>query len=49
LLEQDAWDSPKALALRQKLDAWGYGNEADLVRADTTIRVKAYNRKLSKA
>jgi predicted ATP-binding protein involved in virulence len=47
LLESDNWDSSEALELRQRLDEWGHGNEPALVRADTMIRLKKYNRKLS--
>lgn len=37
LVDQDKWDSPDALALRQKLDARYQGNEPALLEADLLI------------
>ena len=46
LIDKDEWDTPEALELRRKLNAWGHGNEPELVRADTMIRFRKYNRTL---
>ena len=37
LVDDRLWDSPRALALRGKLDAWSKGNEPRLVDADLQI------------
>ncbi|WP_405379312.1 AAA family ATPase [Phascolarctobacterium sp.] len=47
LVSQDKWDTPEALALRKRLDAWAKGNEPALLRADMDIRMRQFRRKRS--
>lgn len=44
LVEQDQWDQPKALALREELDQWAGNKEAELARLDVDIRMRAFRR-----
>jgi len=44
LVQQDAWDSEEAIALRKKLDDWGQGFEPALAKVDIDIRMRAYRR-----
>lgn len=44
LVEQDKWDSQKAVELRQRLDAWGAEYEPELARLDMDIKIKDWER-----
>ncbi len=46
LIDNDQWDTPEALTLRQTLDEWSRGNEPELVKADIDIRMKEFQRQL---
>jgi predicted ATP-binding protein involved in virulence len=45
LVSEDKWDSPEALTLRKKLDAWSQGQDPALVKADMDIRVRDFRRR----
>lgn len=45
LVSQDQWDTPEALELRRKLDAWSQGRDPALLRADMDIRVRDFRRR----
>lgn len=44
LVQENKWDTPEALALRDALDRWGAEHEAELVRLDIDIRLKELDR-----
>jgi len=44
LVAQDKFDTPEALKLRKKLDAWSGGKDPVLVRADMDIRLRMMRR-----
>ncbi|MEN9425281.1 MAG: hypothetical protein RL122_2664 [Pseudomonadota bacterium] len=44
LIAEDQWDTPRAVVLREKLNAWGHGFEPALVKMDMDIRMRAYRR-----
>jgi len=44
LVNQNQWDSLRAVALRTTLDKWSDGIEPSLVKADIDIRVRAWKR-----
>lgn len=44
LVSEDKWDTPEAIALRKKLDAWSRGREPALIRADMDIRLRKFRR-----
>ena len=46
LIDNDQWDTPEALTLRQTLDEWSRGNEPEMVKADIDIRMKAFQRQI---
>jgi predicted ATP-binding protein involved in virulence len=45
LVSEDKWDSPEALTLRKRLDAWSQGQDPALVKADMDIRVRDFRRR----
>lgn len=47
LVSEDKWDTPEALALRERLDQWSNGQEPALLRADMDIRMRQFRRKRS--
>jgi predicted ATP-binding protein involved in virulence len=44
LVNENQWDSDRAVALRTTLDTWSGGVEPSLVKADIDIRVRAWKR-----
>lgn len=44
LVQEDQWDSARALELRKELDDWGRGYEPELERIDVDIRVRNFKR-----
>lgn len=44
LVNENQWDSPRAIGLRTALDKWSNGVEPSLVKADIDIRVRAWKR-----
>lgn len=45
LVENNQWDSPKAVELRERLDDWGREHEPELARLDVDIRLKELERR----
>jgi predicted ATP-binding protein involved in virulence len=46
LIDDDKWDTPDALKLRQELNEWSHGHEPELTKADIDIRMKEFQRQL---
>ncbi|MFZ6750084.1 AAA family ATPase [Undibacterium sp. Ren11W] len=44
LVENDEWDKPDALRLREKLNNWAGNKEAELARIDIDIKMRAFRR-----
>lgn len=44
LVNDNQWDSPRAIKLRTALDKWSNGVEPSLIKADIDIRVRAWKR-----
>lgn len=44
LVNQDQWDSERAIELRQKLDVWGRNKETELDRIDVEISLRKFKR-----
>jgi predicted ATP-binding protein involved in virulence len=44
LIHQDQWDSEQARILRDRLNAWSRGNEAELMQLDMDIRLRQFRR-----
>lgn len=44
LVNNDQWDIPEALTLRQDLNEWGHGQEPELVKIDMDIRLREWRR-----
>lgn len=45
LVEQDKWDSEQAKTLRRALNHWGGNKEAELMRIDIDIKMRAFRRR----
>ncbi|MEA5163527.1 AAA family ATPase [Cereibacter johrii] len=45
MISEGTWDTPEGQELREKIDAWGAGFEAELGKLDIEIRLKRHERK----